>query len=407
MNFYDTCALLNAGEDAFNENFMIAQETLEELEDIKTSGHKDDATKYKARRVARLLDQHPELFTVVFDTEEADEIVNKYSLPASPDGFIIANAYVTSQKQPICLVTDDINVKVIARSMLNMNVASTERPNYSSGYLGYKEVTLDEQAMADLYQDPKQNPFGCLTNEYLIIRQQSDGEIVDYQRWDGEQFVGLNFKPINSTYLGKVKPRNPQQRLAFDALQNPKIPIKLICGDYGTGKDFVMISNALRELEKGTVDRIVYLRNPVGLRDIEKIGYLPGTAEEKLLPYAMCIADQIGGVESLEYMINTGKICIEDQLATIRGRSYSHCIIYVSEGENLTVDNARMLISRVSEDAQLWINGDTAQIDAHIYKASNGIQSMVSNLKGNPLFSYIHFDQIERGEASKLAKLLK
>ena len=62
--FYDTCALLNAGERAFAEPFYISMVTLRELENIKTSRNKDAEVKHKARKVTRLLDSHPEMYTV-------------------------------------------------------------------------------------------------------------------------------------------------------------------------------------------------------------------------------------------------------------------------------------------------------------------------------------------------------
>ena len=62
--FYDTCALLNLGERAFSESFVVSIQTLRELESIKTNKNKDQQTKYAARRVTKLIDKHPELVEV-------------------------------------------------------------------------------------------------------------------------------------------------------------------------------------------------------------------------------------------------------------------------------------------------------------------------------------------------------
>ena len=67
--------------------------------------------------------------------------------------------------------------------------------------------------------------YDSLLNEYLIIHK-SDGEIVDYRKWNGEEYHALSYKQINSKFTGKIKPRNPQQVLAFDMLQNKDETIK-------------------------------------------------------------------------------------------------------------------------------------------------------------------------------------
>ena len=68
--FLDTNALLNLQDAAFNENFIISQKTLEEIENIKSSGLKDNEIKYKARKIAHLLDENYGKYTVIrYDTE--------------------------------------------------------------------------------------------------------------------------------------------------------------------------------------------------------------------------------------------------------------------------------------------------------------------------------------------------
>ncbi len=72
MYFYDTCALLNMGESAFDENFFISVYTLSELESIKTSRTKDESVRYRARRMAKLLDEYSEsgIYSVEYEREE-------------------------------------------------------------------------------------------------------------------------------------------------------------------------------------------------------------------------------------------------------------------------------------------------------------------------------------------------
>ena len=89
-------------------------------------------------------------------------------------------------------------------------------------------------------------------NEYLIIKK-SDGEIVDYRRWNGEDYSAISYKQIKSHFMGRIKPRNPQQVIAFDMLQNKDETIKVISGRFGSGKDCIMIANALKLIDEGKI----------------------------------------------------------------------------------------------------------------------------------------------------------
>ena len=94
MKFYDTSALLDLPPDTLlAQQFLIADITLYELEDIKTSGKKDEATKAKARAVTRLLAEHPTAYTVVsIDYQQLLSILNDVPVKDNNDGTIMAAA---------------------------------------------------------------------------------------------------------------------------------------------------------------------------------------------------------------------------------------------------------------------------------------------------------------------------
>lgn len=91
--FLDTNALLSLGENAFKEKFIIAQKTLEEIENIKVSNSKDGEVKYKARQISRLLDKHDGEYDVVLYSPKIKEIIDSYFLSETPDNIILASAY--------------------------------------------------------------------------------------------------------------------------------------------------------------------------------------------------------------------------------------------------------------------------------------------------------------------------
>ena len=71
-----------------------------------------------------------------------------------------------------------------------------------------------------------------------------------------------------------------------------------------------------------------------------------------------------------------------------------------------TGEIAKLIISRVGANSELWINSDTHQTDARVYEKDNGITKMIERLAGNPLFGYIYLPFSERGEVANLATLL-
>lgn len=275
-----------------------------------------------------------------------------------------------------------------------------------SEYSGFREVVLPNNVLAEFYQSKSSiNVAGeWLTNEYLVVKNESD-EVVDRFRWDGSTFIHVPFKTISSRFMGKVKPRNIQQQLAVDMLYNQDITVKILVGRFGTGKDYLMSSAAIDLLEKGKYEKIVWVRNNIEVKNSKPIGHLPGDYKEKLLPFAMPLADHLGGVDSLEIMIGQGKIEIV-HLGFIRGRDIKNSIIMCPEAENMTKEHVQLLLGRVGEGSSLWLNGDYKQVDASVFRENNGLMVAVDKLKGHPRFGFVKLLKTERSETAAMADLL-
>ena len=272
-------------------------------------------------------------------------------------------------------------------------------------YFGFREVPMSDEALTAFYQDKGSiDQTGWLANEYLII-ENTDGTPVDQFRWDGQEFVHVPFKVINSRFMGKVKPRNIQQQLAVDMLYNSDITVKILVGKFGTGKDYLMSSAAIDLIEKGKYEKIVWVRNNIEVKNSKPIGHLPGDYKEKLLPFAMPLADHVGGVDSLEIMIGQGRVEIV-HLGFIRGRDIKNSIIMCSEAENMTKEHIQLLLGRVGEGSSLWINGDYKQVDAPVFRENNGLMIAVDKLKGHPRFGFVKLLKTERSETAAMADVL-
>lgn len=406
--FFDTNALLNLQEQAFKEKFVIAQKTLEEIESIKSSFNKDGEVKYKARKVAHLLNDRESDYEVIPYSPEIQNIIQLHYLEETPDNIILASAYCYDNAvNKVIVVSDDLNCKFISKNIFDLTTKGIDDINIAKkieNYKGYKDVTLSDEEMSYFYTHLSENIFECIYGEYLIIRK-SDGEIVDYRKWNGQNYAALSYTRVNSNFLRKIKPINPEQILGFDMLQDDSKTIKILAGKAGSGKDAIMIANAIKMIEDGKYDKLIYVRNPISVRDVSEIGFLPGSEEEKLSVFSRALADHLGGIEGLEMLMSSGKVEIE-HLGFIRGRDLKNAIVYCSEAENLTKDHVQLLISRIGEGSSLWMNGDYKQVDSPTFRMNNGLLSAIQKLAGNESFGYVQLQKTERSKTAALADLL-
>lgn len=273
-------------------------------------------------------------------------------------------------------------------------------------YLGYKTLQLTDEQFGSLYTD---GILGAgaptfVQNEYLIATDR-DNNPVDYFCWDGEKFRQVRFNTISTFDNTEIKPRNPEQRLAFDLMKNRSISVKLLTGTWGCGKSLTLIAQAYEDLSAGRFEKIVWIRNNVQVKDTDNIGYLPGDSDEKLLPYVMPFADHCGGVDCVLNMINQGLLEVIP-LGFLRGRSIRNAVVISSEAENLTKQHIQLLLGRIDEGSQLWFDADIRQRDRDVFVKSAGIETMVERLSGNPLFGYVHLNKSERSPTAQLADLL-
>lgn len=258
--------------------------------------------------------------------------------------------------------------------------------------------------MANFYTNPQQLAQNLIENEYLLL-EDFNGMTVDKYCCQGGELRKVNFPVINNKYNKTVKPRNDQQVFALDMLQDRRSKVKIIRGVYGSGKDFLMLNQALEYIEHEVFQKIIFLRPNVTVANVPEIGYLKGSAEDKLEWTLAPFYDKVGGREGVQYLVDSDQLEMVP-LLFIRGRSFENCLVYVCEGQNITTEIAKLIISRVGEGSELWINSDTHQTDSRVFEKDNGITKMIERLSGNPLFGYIYLPKSERGEVANLASLL-
>ena len=274
----------------------------------------------------------------------------------------------------------------------------------STEYTGYKVVTLNDEELAQFYSNKNENKFGNLINEYLIIKDLNGYEI-DFYKWNGKEYIQVIQKSISNDFSGKVKPRNNLQLLAMDMLISDNTTVKILSGGWGVGKNYLMTAIAVDLVRKGKFEKIVWVRNNITLMHTNEIGFIPGTQDEKLLQWAMPLADCVGGEYGLEMLMKNRMIELAS-LGHMRGRSFKNSIIFVDEIENNTKEHMQLLISRVGEGSIIFMSGDWNQTDKSIFKTNSGLITAIEKLKGNPLFGYVHLVKTERSATAELASLL-
>lgn len=401
--FLDTNILLTNCSDICD--CVVSSKSIEELESIKSSIHKDNDIKYKARQAVRAIkEQKPEI--IVVQQIDYDKL-NTLNLEITNDNLIICSAFrytMMNVDTDLVFVTNDILCGLIAEKYFGLNVRNIceKQPDDYKGYIDYHFSTDEE--IAEFYGNMQNNTLGLMINQYGILYNPV-GEIIDKVKWDGVCNKTISYKPISNDFVGKVKPRNVQQELCFDMLQDNKSTIKVIRGNFGTGKDFLMVTHAIQLIKQNKYDKLIWIRNNVEVKDTNPIGFLPNDMKSKLLPFAMPLADHLGGESGLEMFINQGKIEIQ-HLGFIRGRNITNSIIYCSESENMTKEHIQLLIGRVAEGSTLWINGDNKQVDDKVFERNNGLSILVDKLKGNSKFATVMLQKTERSETAALADIL-
>lgn len=401
----DTSYLMNRENilDKLLEEYLVVINivVIEELDHLKQSENSRKA--FQARRAIKSIERNKNHKHLIFDVSKAMlharlNNTNEVMLDNINDNIIVSRAY----DYKALLATDDLNLKIKAEIF---QIKIFEYPDeISPEYTGYIEVTPTTEEWKNIFEDRSNNIYNCLCNQFVIMRDEN-GEIACLMKWTGKEYININYKTFKSEYMGDIQPKNVEQKLALDILQNNDITIKVLTGCQGTGKDYLMISNALQLVKNKKYDRIVWVRNNIEVKDSKPIGFLPDGVKDKLLPFAKIIADHIGGEQKLISMINLGKIEIE-HLGFIRGRDIKNAIILCSEAENMTREQIALLIGRVGENSALWINGDYEQVDDKTFEQNNGLLSMINRLKGQEVFGYVKLKEVERSQTSKLAKLL-
>lgn len=184
---------------------------------------------------------------------------------------------------------------------------------------------------------------------------------------------------IGHVYRNRLKPRSENQK---DYIRTIAENTVTFCqGSAGTGKTHIAVGMGLEYLIDEKVKKIIITR-PV-VESGEKIGYLPGTAEEKLHPYLLPILDEVCHFIPMSQYASlklNNRIEIVP-LGLMRGRNFHDCFIIADECQNASYDQLKMLLTRTGMNSKMILTGDVTQSDLQRHMRG-GFLELINALDG-------------------------
>ena len=223
-------------------------------------------------------------------------------------------------------------------------------------------------------------------------------------------------KALGSEYLLDIDPLTDNQRKLYDAYAEGKHVVAYGCA--GTGKTFITLYNALREVldEKTPYEKIYLVRSLVATREI---GFLPGSYEDKSdiyqIPYKNMVKYMFQMPSDAEFEMLYGNLKAQETIkfwstSFLRGTTLDNSIVIVDEFQNCTAHELDSIITRVGENSKIMFCGDASQSDLQKSNERNGIVDFMNILRKMPSIDIIEFgvDDIVRSGLVKeyiLAKI--
>ncbi len=187
-----------------------------------------------------------------------------------------------------------------------------------------------------------------------------------------------------------VQPKSPNQRRYLEAIE--KYDMVFAVGPAGTGKTYLAVAMAISALLNKQVNRIILARPAVEAG--ERLGFLPGTLQEKIDPYLRPLYDALFDMlepERVERYLEKNIIEIAP-IAFMRGRTLNDSFVILDEAQNTTSEQMKMFVTRLGFGSKAVITGDVTQIDLPSARRS-GLIEAAEILQGVNGLAFVNFDE--------------
>ncbi len=397
------------------------------LDEIDKHKHRQDTAGLNARTMNRVLDKlrkKGSLFTgVPLGSGKGRIFAAQYDPRYMPTGMdvqdsdnkIIAIALrLKIEGNDIAVISRDLNMRVKCDSFgIECHDYQPQQAveSVDSLFDGAGEIIVADDFIEKFYNSDEvyleEQKQVLYPNQYLVLKSDKDDKKSAICR-----FKNYN-TPLKRIYTYKdiwgLSANNKEQKYAMDLLFDKDVHILSLTGQAGTGKTLIAAACGLEQVlhstkSQGGYDKLIITRpvQPMG-RDI---GFLPGTLEEKMMPWIAPLRDNLeylfGDKTALDMQMEQGIIEIE-AMTYIRGRSISNAFMIVDEAQNLTAHELKTIITRVGHGTKLVLTGDIQQIDnSYVDAVSNGLAHAVEKFKNHELSGHV---TLYKGERSRLATL--
>ncbi len=327
----------------------------------------------------------------------------------SNDSRILAVALnIAIEGKHVTLVTKDLPLRVKAAAVgLESDEYRMHPVADSTGWTGIRELDVgaetidalyggatlelvDEPDFVDVVQTPCHTGLVLHSVKGSALARVTSDKHVRLVRGDREAF-GLHG-------------RSAEQRIALDLLLDPDVGIVSLGGRAGTGKSALALCAGLDAvLERRAHKRVVVFR-PLYAVGGQELGYLPGSENEKMAPWAQAVFDTLGALVSAEVMdevVDRGMLEVLP-LTHIRGRSLHDSFVIVDEAQSLERNVLLTVLSRIGAGSRVVLTHDVAQRDNLRVGRHDGVAAVIEALRGHPLFAHVTLTRSERSPIAAL-----
>lgn len=413
FKFYDTSSLLVMGSELFNSRFAISSITLEELELIKVSANKDSDIKYAARQLLNQLYHNIDKYDVINYQPEMLEPLQKVGLYLdNNDMRILACAtYYDIKYHPdeVVFVTNDMSLFILSNLIFGNDSIEMVGYDQEPEYTGYMEKILSDDELSYFYSNQNINIYNLNIGQYLIICDKNHKPI-DTVVWTGISHRHLKYGVFSSRLFGDIKPMRGDiyQACAVDSLLQNQVT--MLKGAPGSGKTTLALGYLFSKLEKGQINKIVIFCNTVATRNSARLGFYPGTRDEKLLDSQIgnLLISKLGSRMEVEALIDNEQLILLP-LSDIRGyETPDNSGVYISEAQNLDIDMMQLALTRIGENSICIIDGDDkTQVDSPAYAGiHNGMKRVSKVFRNTDIYGEIELRYVHRSKVADLARKL-
>ncbi|MDP4690338.1 MAG: PhoH family protein [Candidatus Nanopelagicales bacterium] len=318
------------------------------------------------------------------------------------DTRILAVAHnLAAEGHDVVVVSKDLPMRVKAASVGLAAEEYRAQLAVESGWTGMTEVDISADLLDSLYDEviidldaardlPCHTGLVLLSDRGSALGRVTPEKRVRLVRGDREAF-GLHG-------------RSAEQRIALDLLLDPDIGIVSLGGRAGTGKSALALCAGLEAVLERRQHRKVVVFRPLYAVGGQELGYLPGTENEKMSPWAQAVFDTLGAIttaEVVDEVLDRGMLEVLP-LTHIRGRSLHDSYVIVDEAQSLERNVLLTVLSRIGRDSRVVLTHDVAQRDNLRVGRHDGVVAVVDKLKGHPLFAHVTLTRSERSPIAAL-----